>query len=245
MNITSKKSKLVSVILSSTLAFSGIGVFSVPTASAAEPTLVTTVNSGNITRVTADHSSNDLQFVSQNIDAINKINPYLALGEDGKLHIDNAAKDIVSQEVYDYVLNGVNIVNEGIDSGRVVLDPTTKQLVPVSSTSANIQDRSLISPSGFSNTYAWGYAVTMNQSETKELAHVLDQIADGFMTVATASGLIAGMTGAAPALAAAVAALIVSAGARAVSKSLTNRNNPKGVTLNLHWAPVYYEVTTN
>ncbi|GAV12658.1 hypothetical protein PBN151_2591 [Paenibacillus sp. NAIST15-1] len=153
--------------------------------------------------------------------------------------MDEKGKEVVPSETYELVSKGVSILNLTIVSGESTVDTAKRLVVPNFNYSSNIK-------SAFSNTYWWGVAITMTESEAKDFAYSLEQIKDGFATEAAVAGIIGGIIGGPAAWAASAAGAIVALGAGLISRSITHYNNSKGVTLNLHWLPItYYEVTKN
>ncbi|MBJ6361068.1 hypothetical protein ACFOQM_07120 [Paenibacillus sp. GCM10012307] len=164
----------------------------------------------------------------------------------GRLKLDAAGKDVVSAETYALVESGIEVLNSSIAIGASVIDLDNKIVVPNGNFTPPTQSGDLISPRASFGTYWWGVALTMSQSETKDLIYSLRQVAAGFATEATLAALLINLVGGPQIWAATAAGALVSLGALLVSNSLEHHNNSKGVTLNIHWLLVpYYEVTKN
>ncbi|MFB5678846.1 hypothetical protein [Paenibacillus terreus] len=180
----------------------------------------------------------DTATLQKNLEAAQGLEEYIKPGVDGLLYIDEAGKDVVSKEAYDYIASGVEIINEALKSGLIELDVENQTIVP--------SGQNVIRPNAYSNTYWWGVAITMSQSETKQLSYLLKQQSKGYLT---ASGLAAGIGALFPnpvPFAASAAAALISLGTDLVASSLDNYNGSRGTTLNLHWLPApYYTVNSN
>ncbi|MGG4203985.1 hypothetical protein ABEW60_06525 [Paenibacillus jamilae] len=187
----------------------------------------------------------DTATLQKNLEAAQGLEKYIKPGADGLLYIDEAGKDVVSKEAYEYIASGVQIINESLKSGQTKLDVENQTIVP--SGQAPIQTQNEITPNASSNTYWWGVAITMSQSETKQLSYVLKQQSKGYLTVSGLAAAIGGIMGPNPIpWGASAAAALVSLGTDLVASSLDNYNGSRGTTLNLHWLPAaYYTVNSN
>ncbi|WP_018884032.1 hypothetical protein [Paenibacillus massiliensis] len=162
------------------------------------------------------------EFSKKILNSVEIMTPYITQGSDNLYHLDPDAQKVVDQEVYNHFANGVQTLNSAI-SNQV---------------SAGADQ--VISPMVYSNPYWWGVAVTFDDAETKRMVYSLQQ-------TATVGALLAAVAAFIPyAQYGALVAAIEAAGATMIANSMSYRNNGRGVTLNLHWAPaVYYEVTSN
>ncbi|WP_270164865.1 hypothetical protein [Paenibacillus sp. SYP-B4298] len=173
------------------------------------------------------------------------LEPFISV-TNGRLSLDEAGKNLVSSETYALVESGIEVLNSSIAIGASLIDLDKKIVVPNGNFIPPTQSGELISARATFGTYWWGVALTMNESETKNLIYSLRQVAAGFATEATLAGLLINLVGGPQIWAATAAGALVSLGALLVSNSLEQYNNSKGVTLNVHWLLVpYYEVTKN
>lgn len=150
------------------------------------------------------------------IGALEDISPFISVGEDNLYHIDPAAKEVVSLDVYNQYAKGVSNLNVALQSNA---------------TSPNIGtfNSSKISPYAFANDYWWGIAITFNNQETKDFIYACEQTAQ----IAAVAALLAAFI---PVLQlTSVVAALESIGLTMVANSMSYHNNGKGVTLNLHW----------
>lgn len=59
----------------------------------------------------------DTAILQKNLEAAQGLEKYIKSGADGLLYIDEAGKDVVSKEAYEYIASGVEIINESLKSG--------------------------------------------------------------------------------------------------------------------------------
>ncbi|MFF2910345.1 hypothetical protein [Paenibacillus sp. NPDC057934] len=202
-------------------------------------TQVISTSESRIIKATAVSGSS---FNSSVIAESNLLNPYISEGSDGLLHIDPAGKEIVSNETYQIVEHGISILNESLITGST----TISNGLVVAKSSSPAGGISIMS--GFSNTYWWGVALTMNKSDASYFAYSLKQIAKGYAAEAAVATLLSAIFPNPATFSAAAAGAIVTAGCEMVGSSVEfhNGNTSNGVTLNVHWLPLpYYEVTMN
>lgn len=156
-------------------------------------------------------------------DSVEAISPYINKGSDNLYHLDPAAKEVVGDEVYNQFVIGVNNLNAAING-------------EVTSNSGQI-----VTPNAFSNSYWWGVAITFDNAETKRFAESLQTTSSvGSFLAAIAIFIPVARVGA-------LVAELESIGANYLANQFFSKNAGKGVTLNIHWAPVplYTTVTTN
>lgn len=243
MNLKVQKKVLALAATASLLSSVSIpgGVSLASNASPSQPSKQTVIqNQGaNILKVKAQETLKNID-----VSSVKLLDSYISILDNGLLQLDEAGKEVVSPELYDFTASGISMINSSIQAGSVKVDAINKRIVPVA-VDNNAGER--INPSAFGNVYWWGVAFTMSEAEAKSFAYSLEQVKDTFAAVAIVSAAIGGIMGVNPApWAASAAAAIVALGAGLVSRSLTYYNNPNGVTLNIHWLPVnYYEVTKN
>jgi hypothetical protein len=162
------------------------------------------------------------------------MNSYISLGSDNLLHIDSKAKKIVGNDVYKTYELGVSRVNAEIQSGSLVVQDGTLKLGATTSSSDGGMHTNI-----FGNAYWWGVAVTFTNQETLDQVYTLTQTGVVWGLVAAVSGVIPGGQ------VAAASSAIVSAGSFLIANSMSANNRGNGVTLNIHWSPVYFESTPN
>lgn len=164
------------------------------------------------------------------------ISPYVTFGSDNLLHISLEARSVVDEDVFSSYQLGVNRINQAINEGCIQIK--NGELVLNESEKHSRYKRS------YSNTYWWGVAVTFNDEETKEQIYSLQQSGQ---LVTLLAAIVASLPGgpASTAAAAVVAGAFVAVTSSMVANSMSNHNKGNGVTLNIHWAPAYYEVTSN
>lgn len=186
----------------------------------------------------------DTVTLQKNLEAAQDLEKYIKPNADGLLYIDEAGKDAVSKEAYDYIASGVEIINESLKSGQTKLDLANYTIIPTGK--IPIQTENVIKPNASSNSYWWGVAVTMSQSETKQLSYSLKQQSKGFLTVSGLAAAIGSIMPSPAPWAASAAAALVSLGTDLIASSLDHYNGSRGTTLNIHWLPApYYTVNSN
>ncbi|MFE5318088.1 hypothetical protein ACFQ88_05170 [Paenibacillus sp. NPDC056579] len=234
-----KRKTILSVVLSTTMVFGAAIPAFASSSSSFEPqsTVKTASNENERQPTNVVATGNVVKFDSKLVAETNLLNSYVSKGEDGLLHIDPAGKDVVSAESYAIVENGIGILNSSLSQGTSIIENNLVVANP------NV----IIAAKGFSNTYWWGVALTMNKADTEYLAYNLSQLSTGYAAEAAVATLLTAMFPNPATFAAAAAGAIVSGGCKLVSDSLRYWNTGAyGTTLNVHWLPVpYYEVTQN
>lgn len=212
------KFKSLTVVLTVVLALTAVTPFA---AAAPQPNLVPSeVQSTNITQLTVD---------TETFNAINVIEQYIKIDGD-KYILDDKAKDVVSEEIYNNYVNSVNSINEQIQTG-------TLKIKNGNLTVGETQDNGTIQPYIFGNWYIWGYAITFTHSEVIQQVRIMNETLDTAAFIFAIVAAIPGMQGSA------LPSAIVAGGSALLINRLSANDYGNGVTLNLHLG--YYNVTSN
>lgn len=153
---------------------------------------------------------------------------------DGHMVVDPLLQSIVTPLTYELFVKGANNINSAIDNGTLVVNAdgtftaTGKEVEPVFTTYA------------FTNSYWWGNATTLTDSETKREIQALRRTATTSAFVAFIAALYP------PARVAGIVAGLTNISWSSLADEMGYKNNGYGVTINHHiigWP--YIEVTTN
>lgn len=199
-------------------------------------------------------TANSSVQIEQVLSSASALDPFISVDSDGLLHLDPKGKDVVSSDVFSTIEKGIHILNQSILDGSSIIDSTTNLVVPSGKeplansglSNLNSLKTDIISPMAFYNSYWWGVAITMNNSEARRLAYSMSNLSYAYAGEAGIAAIIASFFSGPPAWAATAAGVIMSAGEGILSNMVNQNNGPNGVTINIHWllAP-YIEVTQN
>ncbi|CAJ1316624.1 hypothetical protein [Paenibacillus nuruki] len=213
--------KKTAIILSSLLGFSALA----PTVFVAPVSASVTSEKSSIVQVEANEI----------FDALDDLQPYISIESNGLYKLDEKAKNVVSEEIFNKYKVAFDKINKDIDKG--VLSTKTGDLTTGPRYELEKNKDNVITPNVFGNAYAWGYAITFNHAETVTQVKAL-------RSSGVAGGLIAAITAAIPGLQpATVAAALGTAGVNGIAQLFENNDKGRGVTLNLHAG--YFNFTSN
>ncbi|WP_322906684.1 hypothetical protein [Paenibacillus campi] len=213
--------KKTAILLSSLLSFSALA-----------PTVLVAPVSASIE---SEHSTVIQIEANEIFEALDDLQPYISIQSNGLYKLDEKAKAVVSEKIFNKYKVAFDKINNDINKG--LLSTKTGDLTVGPKYELDKNKGSVITPNVFGNAYAWGYAITFNHAET------LTQI-KALRTSGVAGGLIAAITAAIPTLQpAAVAASLGTAGVNALAQLFENNDKGRGVTLNLHVG--YFNFTSN
>ncbi|MFB6365831.1 hypothetical protein ACFCP7_17485 [Paenibacillus elgii] len=169
---------------------------------------------------------------------ISTMSAYITTGEDGLLHVDQNAVNVVGKETFDVYARGVASLNAAINSGDIKVSNGTLQVDK--SQLSNPSAPQMISPTAYGNFYWWGYALTLTDQESKQLAFNLRNAATTMAAAAAISGLIP----APPTQLVRAITYVLAAGTHTVANDISFKNNGNGVTINIHYA-LYFTINPN
>ncbi|WP_411830962.1 hypothetical protein [Paenibacillus peoriae] len=207
--------KKTAIILTGVLALTAVA----PLAASAAPT-----------QHSAEQASKEVKQVSldaETFNAITDIEKFIKL--DGNLYtLDPAAKEVVSERVFDNYSKAIKSVNEQLKKG--ILQTKNGELI----VNPDYQE---IGTNMYGNWYWWGYALTLSDYETKEQINVIENTRDTSAFVFAILAAIPGLQGTI------VPSAILTTGVSVVLGRLKAHDLGRGVTINFH--PGYFEVTSN
>lgn len=164
---------------------------------------------------------------AETFSAIKDIEKFIKLDGDRYI-LDPAAKDVVSEKVFNNYEGAVDAVNQQLENGTFEVKNGQLVVNPNYAT---------YNPNIYGNWYWWGYAITFSDYETKEQIQALKN------TQATSS-LVFAIMAAVPALqGTALPAAIIEANLAVLIDRFESHSKGRGVTLNLHVG--YYEIISN
>lgn len=169
--------------------------------------------------------------------SIPEMSKYIVAGKDGLLQLDAESKEFVSPEVYKVFEEGVEKTNKLIQEGALELDKDGN-VVPVNYTPP--ANNGTISPQAFGNFYSWGYALTLTNTESKNLAYALTMGG----SAGAAFSAIMGLIPTPPTKLAQAISQILNFSYIAIAEQISYDNEGKGVTINFHYA-LYFTINPN
>ncbi|MEC0207437.1 hypothetical protein ABEX47_04145 [Paenibacillus ehimensis] len=168
---------------------------------------------------------------------ISAMSAYITTGEDGLLRIDQNAVNIVGKETFEVYERGVASLNKAISTEDIKIANGT---LVVDKSQLTIPSGSQISPAAYGSFYWWGYALTLTQQESANLAYNLTQSG----TVMAAAAAISGLIPTPPTKLVQAIAYAVSLGVGLLANKINFENKGNGVTLNIHYVG-FINVTSN
>ncbi|WP_322923395.1 hypothetical protein [Paenibacillus campi] len=173
-------------------------------------------------------------------DVISKItlmDQYLEIVND-RLYLNPTSRLEVTESVYSTYEQGVLRINNLIDKNALKID-AKDNIVPVNYAPPT-PSLGGISTNAFGNFYSWGYALTLTDQESKDLAFALTAGATSAGAITAVMGLIPTP----PTKLAQAVSYIVGGAYGYIAAEISYKNNGRGVTLNFRYA-LSYEITSN
>ena len=185
----------------------------------------------------AASSSADFKSTQEKaIENIKDIYSHLYKDKEGFLAIDEDIKNLISEDVYEYYSDGVDVLNQAIKEDNIVLDD--KGGFVVSSNQLNKLNPQLNGSSIQPANLSWtGYTYYLTNREARDLQYALEDRASQW-TVATI--LASGISGAVPnpgTLAAASASALMALGNDWVAGQIDRHITSRGVSMKIQWLP--------
>ncbi|WP_018884056.1 hypothetical protein [Paenibacillus massiliensis] len=169
--------------------------------------------------------------------SIPEMSKYILAGEDGLLHLDAESIGNISPEVYKVFEDGVQKTNSLIKQDILELD-SDGNVVPINYTPPI--NESKISLQAFGNLYPWGYALTLTDRESRNLAYAMNTAG----SAAAAFTAIMGLIPTPPTKVAQAISQIINFAHIAIAGQISYNNEGRGVTINFHFA-LYYTINPN
>ncbi|QNR70510.1 hypothetical protein IAQ67_28920 (plasmid) [Paenibacillus peoriae] len=205
------KFKNTAVILTGVLALTAVA----PLAASAAPT---SIEVKEVKQATPD---------AETFSAIKDIEKFIKLDGDQYV-LDSAAKEVVSEKVFNNYSKAVESVNEQIKNGTFEVKNGQLVVNPNYTT---------YNPNIYGNWYWWGYAITFTNQEVKEQVQALKNTQSTSSLVFAIMAAVPGLQGTA------LPAAIIEANLAVLIDRFEANNHGRGVTLNLHVG--YYDMTSN
>lgn len=166
----------------------------------------------------------------------------IEINSEGTLILTDDADEVLDASTYELMQTGVERLNQYVASGEFVLEngsvlPTEATLQ--SAHSALAAESGGISTYAFGNSYWWGYAFTMNNSESIKVAKELKDLGTYLQVTAIIVALYTKN------IAATIIAELAAVGAGKLGEEIDYRNEGQGVTINIHVYTPWVNVTTN
>ncbi|MDQ0492812.1 hypothetical protein [Paenibacillus brasilensis] len=212
------KLKKTAIILTGVLALTAVAPLA-PLAASAAPT-----------QQSAEQANKEVKQLSvdtETLNAITDIEKFIKLDGDHYV-LDPAAKEVVSERVFNNYSKAVESVNDQLKNG--ILQTKNGELV------AN-PNHEEIGTNMYGSWHWWGYALTLSDYETKTQINAIENTRDTSAFVFSILAAIPGLQGTI------VPATILTTGVSVVLDRLKDHDNGRGVTINFH--PGYFEVTSN
>ncbi|MCR8980726.1 hypothetical protein [Brevibacillus laterosporus] len=185
-------------------------------------------------------SSVESKLQEQVIGNITVMSDYVKVGQDGLVHVDPAAKEIVGKEVYEVYVNGAASVNSAIESGDIKVKDGELSVDKKDLSAPTEKDSKVASLGSFGNYYWWGYAFTMTDRDTRDVANAWAQAGTVTAGVTAISGLIPSP----PTKLVQAISYALSTGMVAIANEINHKNEGYGVTINIHYVG-YFTISTN
>ncbi|WP_068791788.1 hypothetical protein [Brevibacillus laterosporus] len=154
--------------------------------------------------------------------------------------VDPAAKEIVGKEVYEVYVNGAASANSAIESGDIKVKDGELSVDKKDLSSPTEKDSKVASLGSFGNYYWWGYAFTMTDRDTRDVANAWAQAGTVTAGVTGISGLIPSP----PTKLVQAISYALSTGMVAIANEINHKNEGYGVTINIHYIG-YFTISTN
>ncbi|WP_106768986.1 hypothetical protein [Paenibacillus faecalis] len=180
----------------------------------------------------SQESSTLTSKVFENIDVMGE---YIIVGDDNLYYINPESKSVISDEVYEVYQRGVDVINDNLKTGAFKIE--NGSVVPVNYTPPQSPEFSTMA---FGNFYPWGYALTLTDQESKDLAYAFTNGGSAGAALTAVLGLIP----APPAKLAQAISYILNLWYVSIGNSISYNNVGYGVTINFHYA-LYYNITSN
>ncbi|TPG72995.1 hypothetical protein EEL32_01225 [Brevibacillus laterosporus] len=189
----------------------------------------------------AQSSVESAKLQEQVIGKITVMTDYVKVGKDGLVHVDPAAKEIVGKEVYEVYINGAASVNAAIESGDIKVKDGELSVDKKDLTTPTEKDSKVTAlGASFGNYYWWGYAFTMTDRDTRDVANSWTQAGTVTAGVTAISGLIPSP----PTKLVQAISYALSTGMVTIANDINYKNEGYGVTINIHYAG-YFTISTN
>ncbi|AGR47477.1 hypothetical protein ABOUO_38 [Brevibacillus phage Abouo] len=185
-------------------------------------------------------SSVESKLQEQVIGNIAVMSDYVKVGKDGLVHVDPAAKEIVGKEVYEVYVNGAASVNNAIESGDIKVKDGELSVDKKDLSTPTEKDSKVAALGSFGNYYWWGYAFTMTDRDTRDVANAWAQAGTVTAGVTAISGLIPSP----PTKLVQAISYALSTGMVAIANEINHKNEGYGVTINIHYVG-YFTISTN
>ncbi|OAJ75450.1 hypothetical protein AYJ08_22165 [Brevibacillus sp. SKDU10] len=188
----------------------------------------------------AQSSVASVKLQEQVIGKITVMSDYVKVGQDGLVHVDPAAKEIVGKEVYEVYVNGAASVNSAIEFGDIKVKDGELSVDKKALSTPTEKDSKVTALGSFGNYYWWGYAFTMTDRDTRDVANAWAQAGTITAGVTAISGLIPSP----PTKLVQAISYALSTGMVAIANEINHKNEGYGVTINIHYAG-YFTISTN
>ncbi|RFB31589.1 hypothetical protein [Brevibacillus sp. VP] len=185
-------------------------------------------------------SSVESKLQEQVIGNITVMSDYVKVGKDGLVHVDPAAKEIVGKEVYEVYVNGAASVNNAIESGDIKVEDGELSVDKKDLSTPTEKGSKVAALGSFGNYYWWGYAFTMTDRDTRDVANAWAQAGTVTAGVTAISGLIPSP----PTKLVQAISYALSTGMVAIANEINHKNEGYGVTINIHYVG-YFTISTN
>ncbi|MBU7319932.1 hypothetical protein [Paenibacillus oleatilyticus] len=199
--------------------------------------LVTPAQAATVSQETSQVSQVNKNLKTNVLENISAMSAYITTGEDGLVHIDQNAVNVVGKETFDVYAKGVASLNTAISAGDIKVKDGILQ---VDKSQLSNPSAPQISPTVYGNFYWWGYALTLSDQESKQLAFNLRNAGTTIAAAAAISGLIPTP----PTQLVRAISIVISAGYHTVANDISFKNNGNGVTINIHYA-AYFVISSN
>ncbi|WP_025717639.1 hypothetical protein [Paenibacillus sp. 1-18] len=210
------KSKNTAVILTGVLALAAVA----PMAASAAPIQQSE-------QAEANKEVKQLSVDAETLNAITDIEKFIKLYGDHYV-LDPAAKEVVSERVFNNYSKAVESVNDQLKNG--ILQTKNGALVA----NPNYEE---IGTNMYGSWHWWGYALTLSDYETKHQIAVIENTKDTANFVFSILAAIPSLQGTI------VPSVILSSGMSLVLNRMKEHDYGRGETINFH--PGYFEITSN
>ncbi|QOY37731.1 hypothetical protein AWH56_009165 [Anaerobacillus isosaccharinicus] len=189
-----------------------------------------------------DETSSLQEMAFENLHILDK---YLFKNDEGYLEIDVAIKEEIGEEIYEFYLNGIDVLNltveEGLislgDNGDIVIENVEILNTVVDNDDIFIENMAQSDPYADALALGWtGYTFTFNNREARELQYQLEDNASAW---GIATALLGGIASSVPnpGTIAAAAAAIMAVGNGWVANRIDRNITSSGVTIKIQWLP--------